>query len=117
MAHDACGFGIPTTSMRHMRQLPAIDRRSWKQNRGISAPAASHAWSSVYSGGTSISFPSTMILVMRQPFGAPARGSCETAPRVQGESHHYDQRQSKQKEKSVSPAPARRQILAAQVKR
>ena len=39
-----------------MRQLPAIDSRSWKQKRGISAPAASHACSSVYSGGTSISF-------------------------------------------------------------
>ena len=38
-----------------MRQLPAIDSRSWKQKRGISAPAASQAWSSVYSGGTSIS--------------------------------------------------------------
>ena len=29
MAHDACGFGMPTTSIRHMRQLPAIDSRSW----------------------------------------------------------------------------------------
>src|ERR1700674_5461075 len=65
MAHEACGFGIPTTSIRHMRQLPAIDSRSWKQKRGISAPAASQAWSSVYSGGTSISRPSTMSLVMR----------------------------------------------------
>ncbi len=44
MAHDATGFGGPPfTSIRHMRQLPAIDRRSWKQKRGISAPAASHA--------------------------------------------------------------------------
>src|SRR5262245_47764234 len=117
MAHDACGFGMPTTSMRHMRQLPAIDSRSWKQKRGISAPAASQAWSSVYSGGTSISFPSTMILVMRQPFGTPACGSSETAPRIQCESHHYDQRHGKQKEKSVGPAPARRQILAAQANR
>ena len=47
-----------------MRQLPAIDRRSWKQKRGISAPAASAAWSSVYSGGTSTSMPSTMSLVI-----------------------------------------------------
>jgi hypothetical protein len=31
-----------------MRQLPAIDSRSWKQKRGISAPAASQAWSRVY---------------------------------------------------------------------
>src|SRR4051795_10086898 len=67
MAHDACGFGgPPTTSIRHMRQLPAIDSRSWKQKRGISAPAASHACSSVYSGGTSISRSSTMSLVMRR---------------------------------------------------
>ena len=64
MAQDACGFGMPTTSIRHMRQLPAIDSRSWKQKRGISAPAASQAWSSVYSGGTSISLPSTMSLVI-----------------------------------------------------
>src|SRR5271168_5221192 len=64
IAQDACGFGMPTTSIRHMRQLPAIESRSWKQKRGISAPAASQAWSSVYSGGTSISLPSTMSLVM-----------------------------------------------------
>src|ERR1700728_2520576 len=64
MAQDACGFGIPTTSIRHMRQLPAIDSRSWKQKRGISAPAASHACNSVYSAGTSISLPSTMSLVI-----------------------------------------------------
>src|SRR5262245_1364939 len=63
-AQDATGLGEPTSSTRHMRQLPAIDRRSWKQKRGISAPAASHACNSVYSGGTSISLPSTMSLVM-----------------------------------------------------
>src|SRR3954467_5986796 len=68
MAHEACGFGgPPTTSIRHMRQLPAIESRSWKQKRGISAPAASHACSSVYSGGTSISVPSTMSLVIGSP--------------------------------------------------
>src|SRR5580692_12802884 len=64
MAQDACGFGMPTTSIRHIRQLPAIDSRSWKQKRGISAPAASQAWSSVYSGGTSISLPSMTSLVI-----------------------------------------------------
>ena len=63
-AQDATGFGAPFTSTRHMRQLPAIDSRSWKQKRGISAPAASQAWSSVYSGGTSTSMPSTMSLVI-----------------------------------------------------
>src|SRR4051794_21418584 len=63
-AQDATGLGEPTSSTRHMRQLPAIDSRSWKQKRGISAPAASHACSRVYSGGTSISLPSTMSLVM-----------------------------------------------------
>src|SRR5262245_59188509 len=67
-AHEATGFGEPLSSTKHMRQLPAIDSRSWKQNRGISAPAASQAWSSVYSGGTSISLPSTMSLVMRRDF-------------------------------------------------
>src|SRR5438105_14318003 len=65
-AQLATGLGEPTSSTRHMRQLPAIDRRSWKQNRGISAPAASHAWSSVYSGETSISLPSTISLVIAE---------------------------------------------------
>src|SRR5579863_2952085 len=63
-AQLATGFGEPTNSTRHIRQLPAIDSRSWKQKRGISAPAASQACSSVYSGGTSISLPSTMSLVI-----------------------------------------------------
>src|SRR5579864_7262082 len=63
-AQLATGLGEPDNSTRHMRQLPAIDSRSWKQKRGISAPAASQAWSSVYSGGTSISLPSTMSFVM-----------------------------------------------------
>jgi hypothetical protein len=48
MAQEAAGFGGPPfTSTRHMRQLPAIDRRSWKQKRGTSAPASSAACSSV----------------------------------------------------------------------
>src|SRR6267378_7579867 len=63
-AQLATGLGEPLSSTRHMRQLPAIERRSWKQKRGISAPAASHACSSVYAGGTSISLPSTMSLVI-----------------------------------------------------
>jgi hypothetical protein len=68
MAHEACGFGgPPTTSIRHMRQLPAIESRSWKQKRGISTPAASHACNSVYSGGTSTSMPSMMSLVISVP--------------------------------------------------
>ncbi len=29
IAHDATGFGLFSTSTRHMRQLPAIDRRWW----------------------------------------------------------------------------------------
>src|SRR5215211_723184 len=64
-AQDATGFGAPFSSTRHMRQLPAMDSRSWKQKRGISAPATSQAWSSVYSAGTSTSVPSTTILVIR----------------------------------------------------
>src|SRR4249919_1197130 len=63
-AHDATGLGEPFSSTRHMRQLPAIDSRSWKQKRGISTPAASAACSSVNSGGTSTSVPSMTILVM-----------------------------------------------------
>src|SRR5215469_6174423 len=63
-AQLATGFGEPSNSTRHMRQLPAMERRSWKQKRGISAPAASQAWSSVYSGGTCTSLPSTTILII-----------------------------------------------------
>src|SRR3954468_16990576 len=63
-AQDATGLGEPFSSTKHMRQLPAIESRSWKQKRGISAPPASHACSSVYSGGTSISVPSTISLFM-----------------------------------------------------
>jgi hypothetical protein len=29
MAHDATGLGEFTTSTKHMRQFPAIDKRSW----------------------------------------------------------------------------------------
>ena len=40
MAQEAVGLGGPPfTSTRHIRQLPAIDSRSWKQKRGISAPS------------------------------------------------------------------------------
>src|SRR5580658_3049882 len=63
-AQLATGFGEPATSTRHIRQLPAMDSRSWKQKRGISAPAASQAWSSVYSAGTSTSKSSTTIFVI-----------------------------------------------------
>src|SRR4029078_1609413 len=52
-AQDATGLGEPFNSTRHIRQLPAIDSRSWKQNRGISEPAASAACKSVHSGGAS----------------------------------------------------------------
>ena len=47
-AQEATGFGAPFSSTRHMRQLPAIDSRSWKQKRGISARRLA-ACSSVYS--------------------------------------------------------------------
>src|SRR3984885_6678272 len=74
IAQEAVGLGGPPfTSTRHIRQLPAIDSRSWKQKRGISAPATSQAWRSVYSAGTSISLPSMTILLMRcSPHGLRA---------------------------------------------
>src|SRR5260370_30164128 len=73
IAQEAVGFGGPPfTSTRHMRQLPAIDSRSWKQKSGTSAPAASQACRSVYSAGTSISLPSMMILLMRLSARLPA---------------------------------------------
>src|SRR4029077_18440472 len=76
-AQLATGFGEPTSSTRHMRQLPAIDSRSWKQKRGISAPAASHACSSVYSGGTSISLPSTISLLIARDLADDRRRTTE----------------------------------------
>src|SRR5215475_4071219 len=79
-AQLATGLGDPASSTRHMRQLPAIESLSWYQKRGISAPAASHAWSSVYSGGTSTSLPSMMILVMPQTHRARNAPSSTTAP-------------------------------------
>src|SRR6476659_2399212 len=86
MAQGACGVGGPPgTSIRHMRQLPAIESRSWKQKRGISAPAASQACSSVYSGGTSISVPSTMslvILVQSHP-NEKYRGNAEAGSHIE----------------------------------
>src|SRR5215813_1253567 len=83
-AQLATGFGEPASSTRHMRQLPAIDSRSWKQKRGISAPAASQAWSSVYSGGTSTSVPSTMILVTEGSVLLAVANPLPTLPRLRG---------------------------------
>jgi hypothetical protein len=57
-AQLATGFDKPTSSTRHIRQLPAIDRPLLEQKIGSSASATSHACSSVYSSGTSISLPS-----------------------------------------------------------
>src|SRR5262249_22075727 len=63
---------------------PAIDRRSWKQNRGISAPAASHACSSVNSGGTSISLSSmTSLVISSRARSRAARGF----PELRGREH------------------------------
>src|SRR4030088_1088697 len=76
-AQLATGWGEPLSSTRHMRQLPAIDSRSWWQKRGISAPAASHACSSVNSAGTSISLPSTMSLVIISSLSHLAVGWCD----------------------------------------
>ena len=43
-AQLATGFGDFSISTRHMRQLPATERRSWKQKRGMLMPTDSHAW-------------------------------------------------------------------------
>src|SRR5215470_3544647 len=83
-AQLATGFGEPLSSTRHIRQFPAIDRRSWKQNRGISAPAASHACSSVNSGGTSISLSSmTSLVISSRARSRAARGF----PELRGREH------------------------------
>jgi hypothetical protein len=59
IAQDATGLGVFSISTRHIRQLPAIDSRSWKQKRGTSAPASSHACMTVEPAGTSTVLPST----------------------------------------------------------
>ena len=40
MAQEAMGFGAFSCSTRHIRQLPAIARRGWKQKCGTSTPAS-----------------------------------------------------------------------------
>src|SRR6186997_1538557 len=91
-AHDATGLGEPLSSTRHMRQLPAIDSREWKQKRGISPPAASTAWRSVNSAGMSISLPSILSLAMSLFLSAAiergpnaSRSDREEAPSAQHE--------------------------------
>ncbi len=58
IAQEAIGFGDFSCSTRHIRQLPAIANRSWKQKCGTSTPRRWHACSTVVPGGTSISCPS-----------------------------------------------------------
>src|SRR5215204_6054598 len=53
-AQEATGLGEPTSSTRHMRQLPAIDV----------PPEYTLLQACEAAGGTSISLPSTMSLVM-----------------------------------------------------
>src|SRR6516225_8172716 len=102
-AQDAIGVGEPLSSTRHMRQFPAIESRSWKQKRGISAPAASHAWSSVYSAGTSMSLPSTMSLftaLLRRDLrsflmwigGIGVNAALDLVPEVTDEALHWPSR-------------------------
>src|SRR5215813_11779218 len=91
-AQLATGFGEPDNSTRHMRQLPAIDSRSWKQKRGISAPAASHACNKVYSGGTSISVPSTMSLVISVQCHPDEQRRCDRETRRDVEAGQQGQR-------------------------
>src|SRR5690606_5786895 len=73
MAHDAIGLGERSISTRHMRQLPAMFRRGWKQKIGISLPAASHAWSTVEPAGTSISTPSMVSLGIQRSLSISRR--------------------------------------------
>src|SRR5208282_5611631 len=57
MAQDAMGLGDFSCSTRHMRQLPAMARRWWKQKCATSKPACWQAWSTVTPGATSTAFP------------------------------------------------------------
>src|SRR5258708_14334327 len=58
IAQEAIGFGARSCSTRHIRQLAAIARRSWKQKWAISTPMLWHACSTVVPPGTSTSWPS-----------------------------------------------------------
>src|SRR5208282_6855415 len=57
MAQDAIGLGALSCSTRHMRQLPAMARRWWKQKCATSNPACWQAWSTVMPGATSTALP------------------------------------------------------------
>src|SRR5215472_1992246 len=74
MAQEAIGFGAFSCSTRHMRQLPAIARRSWKQKCGTSTPASWHACSTVVPGGTSTWTPLTVSFGISSSRRPPRRG-------------------------------------------
>src|SRR5579859_3851308 len=67
MAQDATGFGDFSISTRHIRQLPAMARRSWKQKCGTSMPAAWAACRTVVPAGTSTSWPLIVSFGMDRP--------------------------------------------------
>ena len=67
-------WAIFSISTRHIRQLPAMLRRGWKQNTGISRPAASQACSTVEPGGTSTSCPSIVSFGMHRSLARVRNG-------------------------------------------
>ena len=57
--HDATGFGLFSTSTKHILQFPDTANLSWNQNLGMVTPASWQAWNIVYEASTVIGFPST----------------------------------------------------------
>src|SRR5690606_13430986 len=87
IAQDAIGLGAFSCSTRHIRQLPAISSRSWKQKRGISMPSISQAWRTVVPGGTLISIPSIFsfgMFLAPPALGRPRRGRLPLPRRLVG---------------------------------
>src|SRR6185312_11321331 len=74
IAQEAIGFGAFSCSTRHMRQLPAIARRSWKQKCATSMPACWQACSTVVPAGTSTVMPSMVSLGISRSSRGPPRG-------------------------------------------
>ncbi len=70
MAQEAIGFGAFSCSTRHMRQLPAMARRWWKQKCATSTPACWQAWSTVVPGGTSTALPLMVSFGIARPHAA-----------------------------------------------
>ena len=75
-AHAGCGLGMPSTSIRHIRQAATGSSSGWSQNRGTATPSCSAARMIKVPFGTEVVTPS-MVSVTRS-----ARLSTDASPLV-----------------------------------